>query len=87
MFSEPGQNFLLSKNSKDQAISASISSTSVLGRLDTLDRKISAFSKQTKPKCQVVGGNENIKDSLEENELKELLMRKLSLFKNSKILK
>merc|ERR1712013_249366 len=86
VFSEPGQNFLLSKNSKDQDISASISSTSVLGRLDTLDRKISEqFSNQTKERCPVAGARDDGKDSQEENELKQLLLKKLSLFRNKKV--
>ena len=84
MFSEPCQNFVLSKNTKDQDISASISSTSVLDRLDNLDRKISEFSNKSKPRCKVTSTCDEVKDNQEENELKQLLYQKLSMFKNNK---
>ena len=87
MFSEPSQNFLLSKTTKDQDISARISPTSVLDKLDNLDRKISEFSNKTIPRYQVAGTSDDGKDNQEENELKQLLYRKLSLFKNNKISK
>ena len=87
VFSEEGQNFLLNKRSNDPQTPVEISSTSVLDSLDNLDKKLSEFSNKRKPSYQIKGGSDKNMVTPEDLEFKQLLIRKLTLFKNNRVTK
>ena len=59
----------------------------MLERLDSLESKISSFSSKTKNCSKVkAAGVEKMKDTSADLEMKQLLLRKLSQFRNKRTL-
>ena len=82
IFSEPKQSLILNKRSNSQDISTdNLYSSSVLKRLDSLEKKISVFSIKTENNDEVAS-IPNEKKTTEDLEIKQLLFRKLTMFRN-----
>ena len=61
--------------------------SSVVDRLDSLERKISTFSRKTENSSGVKAANvEKVKDTPEDLEMKQMLFRKLTQFRNKRTL-
>ena len=61
--------------------------SSVVDRLDSLERKISTFSRKAENSSGVKNANvEKVKDTPEDLEMKQMLFRKLTQFRNKRTL-
>ena len=74
---------MLNKRSNSQDISTDkLYTSSVLKRLDSLEKKISAFSMKTESNVNVYK-NPNEKKTSEDLEIKQMLFRNLTVFRNN----
>jgi hypothetical protein len=85
MYSDPRQSFQSNIRKSDQStISTDKSYTSsVLERLDSLETKISTFSSKSENNCKVKE-IPDAKEIYEDLEIKQLLFRKLTQFRNKR---
>ena len=70
------------KSNSKEISTGNLYTSSVFKRLDSLEKKISAFSMKTESNVNVYK-NPNEKKTSEDLEIKQLLFRKLTMFRNN----